>query len=145
VATTVQNYDIAMAMADQIRAAVSDDDFPVQVEPMLITSPTPPTVDIFPGDQPRGTETRAFGLRGEHLFTVRCRVAENDNTANQELLYAFMDDVNELSVIMALLDEPTLGGLVNEVSVDELSVSGFGLYGEFVGFQFTASVVRGDS
>jgi len=45
----------------------------------------------------------------------------------------------------ALLDDPTLGGIASDVSVDESSVTGFLLYGALVGFQFTAAVIRADS
>jgi hypothetical protein len=147
--TTVENFDLAEAMADQIRDALEDalstTDLAIQVEPMIVFDATPPTVDIWPGDVPRGTDSRAFGIRGEFLFNVRCRVDQADADANQRLLYAFQDDVNALSVVNALLDDPTLGGIASDVSVDEASVTGFLPYGTLVGFQFTASVIRADS
>ena len=136
-------------MADQIRetmdTAFADDDFSVQVEPTLVVEATPPTVDIFPADIAYGTNTRGMGGRGELLFTVRTRVNPTDEYANQVLLYEFMDDLAANSVVGALLDDPTLGGIASDVSVDESSVTGFLLYGGLVGFQFTAAVVRADS
>jgi hypothetical protein len=146
--TTVQNSDILDAMADQIRAAVvAVTDIDVQVEPRMVNSPTPPTIDMYPGDTSRGTESAAFGLEGEFLFTVRARVSGNDVDAQQDLLLAFMDDVNALSIPMALLEDTTLGGLVADLSVRD--PTGFVLYpyGEqsLVGFQFTCVVIRGDS
>ena len=78
---------------------------------------------MYPGDVSRGTDAAAFGLRGEFLFTVRVRVQTNDADANQELLLNMMDDINPLSVPMALLDEPTLGGLAG--SLDVIDASGY--------------------
>lgn len=147
--TTIENADLLDAMADQIRdalqSALASSNITVQVHPRMLSACTPPTVDMYPGDLSRGTDARAFGIRGEHLFTVRCRVDENDAEANQDLLLNFMDDINPLSVAGALLDEPTLGGVASDVSVDESSVTGFALYGDLVGFQFTAAVIRADS
>lgn len=135
-------------MADQIRDALDDvTDVDVQVEPRMVSAPTPPTIDMHPGDLSRGTEAMSFGLNGEHLFTVRARVDENDADANQDLLLAFMDDINPLSVAMALLDDPTLGGLATDLDV--VDPTGFVIYpyGErlLLGFQFTAKVIRAES
>ena len=62
-------------------------------------------------------------------------------------LLGFMDDVNALSVPMALVDDLTLGGLVS--SLECRDPTGFVLYpyGEqpLIGFQFTCMVIRGDS
>ena len=136
-------------MADQIRdtleSAFSSSNVDIQVEPTLVVDATPPTVDIFPADIAYGTETRGMGGRGELLFTVRTRVNPNDADANQVLLYELMDDLTGASVVGALLDDTTLGGLAADVHVDESSVTGFLLYGGLVGFQFTAAVVRADS
>lgn len=135
-------------MADQIRAAVEAvTDVDVQVEPRMVSAPSPPTIDMYPGDVSRGTEAAAFGENGEFLFTVRARVNENDADANQDLLLAFMDDVNALSVPMALLDEPTLGGLA--ASLDCVDPTGYVLYpfgaDTLLGFQFTCKVIRAES
>ena len=73
---------------------------------------------MYPGDVSRGTDAAAFGsLRGEFLFTVRVRVQTNDADANQELLLNMMDDINAFSVPMALVDDPTLGGLASTLDV----------------------------
>ena len=149
--TTIENADLLDAMADQIRtalaSALSGSSVTVQVEPRMVTAPTPPTVDMYPGDIARGTEAAAFGVNGEFLFTVRCRVHGNDDVANQDLLLGFMDDVSPLSVPMALTDEPTLGGLA--ATLDCVDPTGFVLYpfgGEsLVGFKLTAKVIRADS
>lgn len=136
------------AMATNIRTTFASlVDFPVQVEGRLVASPTPPTVDIYPGDVSRGTDAKAFGTDGEFLFTVRARVNTNDAEENQDHLLGFMDDVSELSVVAALDTDPTLGGLA--ASMDYRDPTGYVLYpygdSTLLGFQFTAVVVRADS
>jgi hypothetical protein len=143
-----ENAEILDAMADQIRAAVvAVTDIDVQVEPRRVTTASPPTIDMYPGDLSRGTEALAFGLNGELLFTVRARVNENDNYANQDLLLAFMDDINPLSIAKALVDDPTLGGLAS--SLDCVDPTGFVTYlsgeQELLGFQFQCKVIRAES
>lgn len=145
---SAENAELLDAMADQIRAAVAvATDVDVQVEPRMVPNPSPPTVDMYPGDLSRGTEAAAFGENGEFLFTVRARVDTNDHVANQDLLLAFMDDINPLSLPMALLDEPTLGGLASDL--DCVDPTGFVSYPfgneTLIGFQFTCKVIRADS
>ena len=144
----VENAQLLDAMADAIRDAMDDvTDLDIQVEPRMVASPTPPTIDMYPGDVSRGTDAAAFGVDGEFLFTVRARVAMNDDVAQQDLLLGFMDDVNALSVAAAILDDHTLGGLAS--SVDCIDPTGYVLYptGEatLLGFQFTCRVIRADS
>lgn len=143
-----QNAELLDAMAGQIRTAfASVADVDIQVEPRRVAACSPPTIDMYPGDVSRGTEAAAFGVNGEHLFTVRARVNENDEEANQDLLLAFMDDVNELSIALALLEDTTLGGIA--VSLDCVDPTGYVLYPsgteEYLGFQFTCKVIRADS
>ena len=143
-----QNMDLLDAMADTIRDALASvTDVDVQVEPRMVSAPTPPTVDMYPGDVSRGTDGRAFGVDGEFLFTVRARVAMNDDVAQQDLLLGMMDEYNGLSVAGALYDEPTLNGLAT--SLDCIDPTGYVLYpfGQetLLGFQFTARVIRADS
>lgn len=146
--TTVENTVLLDAMAEQIRDALSSvTDVAVQVEPRMVGAPTPPCVDMYPGDVSRGTESAAFGLKGELLFTVRARVAMNDADSQQDLLLAFMDDVNDLSLAAALETDVTLGGLAD--SLDCLDPTGYVLYpyGQetLLGFQFTCRVMRANS
>lgn len=148
--TTVTTQDLLDAMADQIRDAVDDvTDLDVQVEPYMVADATPPTIDMYPGDVARGTDSAAFGGDGEFLFTVRVRVSGNDAVANQALLNAFLDDVDPLSVGNALTDEPTLGGLAQSLDIPESSVTGLVLYpygtDTLPGRQFTCTVIRADS
>lgn len=138
-------------MANQIRAAViAVTDVDIQVEGRMVLNPTPPTIDIFPGDSLRDADSAAFDdVNGGYLFTVRARVNTADSEAGQDLLLAFMDDTNALCLALALLDEPTLNGLA--ASLDVRDPSGYRLFevpsgeGAYLGFQFTALVIAGES
>lgn len=138
-------------MADQIRDAVSSvTDVDVQVEPRMVLNPTPPTIDIYPGDSARDQFSAAFDdIDGGYFFTVRARVNTADTEAGQDLLLAFMDDTNDLCLAQALYDDKTLNGYAS--SVDVRDVSGYRLFehpsgeGAYLGFQFTALVLAGQS
>jgi len=120
---------IAEAMADQIRAALEGHGWDFQVEPKWVINPTPPTVDVMPGDT--STESSESGAMGETAvdmadglwYTVRARVAPNDYSAGQEILYELLSPDSELSIVQALYDDPTLGGAAADVSFD--SARGF--------------------
>jgi hypothetical protein len=136
---------ILSAMADCVRDALEGND--VQVEPHMVTAPSPPTVDFYPGDTAIGTDTRAFGIEGELLITCRVRVNGNDDVANWELLNDLMDDDGDLSIPAALDADGSLNGYV--ASMDFRDPTGIILYafGDQVlpGRQFTVMVVRADS
>lgn len=103
-------------MADTIRPIVASvTDVDVQVEPRIVLSPTPPTIDMFPSDPSNDQELAAFAddIGGE-LITVRVRVNTADSDAGQDLLLALMDDEDELSVVAALNDDPTLNGTASD-------------------------------
>ena len=142
--------EIMEAMADQIRSVIDDvTDVAVQVEPRMVLNPTPPTVDIYPGDSARDRESAAFGDDGGYLFTVRARVSTADQDAGQDLLLAFMDDEDPLCLGLALLGDDTLGGHAGKIDIRD--VSGYRLFehpsgeGAFLGFQFTAIVLPAKS
>jgi hypothetical protein len=118
VPSTIENVDLLDEMAAQIRDAVDDvTDVDVQVEPRMVLSQSPPTIDMWPGDTARDQPSAAFNDDGGYLFTVRARVSTADHTAGQDLLLAFMDEVNPLSIGQALYDDPTLGGLASDLSI----------------------------
>lgn len=143
-------FDVMEAMADQIRDVMeATTDIAVQVEPKMVLLPTPPCIDIYPGDVSRFADSRAFPDDGGYQFTVRARVTTADTTAGQDLLLAFMDDTNPLCIGLALVDDPTLNGYAS--SVDIRDVSGYRLFehpsgdGAYLGFQFTAIVLPAES
>jgi hypothetical protein len=121
-ATLAQILD---AMADQIRDVVDNvTDVDVQVEPRWVVNPSPPTIDMYPADPSDEPELRAFGEPlGADLITVRARVGMSDSLAIQDLLLAFMDDDDPLSIARALDDDTTLGGVA--ASLDVRSRSGY--------------------
>jgi hypothetical protein len=143
--------DIMDAMADQIRSVVDDvTDVDVQVEPRLNLNPTPPSIDIYPGDLARDQPSAAFDdISGGYLLTVRARVSTADNEAGQALLLAFMDDTNDLSIGQALADDTTLNGYAS--SLDVTSQTGYVLFpdpggeGALLGCQWTVLVLAGNS
>ncbi len=133
-------------MADQIRsalAAVTDVD--VQVEPRLVLNPTPPTIDIHPGDVGQDLASAAFGDEGGILLTVRARVTTADHDAGQDLLLAFMEEEGDLSVGQALYDDPTLNGNADDLTIQNLT--GYVLFpdpggdGALLGCQWTVLVL----
>lgn len=76
---------------------------------MLVTSPT----GLEAGLQGYGDLTVAIPL------TLRVRVSTADLITGEELLLAFMDDEDPLSIIAALDSDHTLGGWAQDVIWDE--------------------------
>lgn len=141
--------EILDSLATAVRDILDDvTDVDVQVEGRLVTNPTGPCVDMYPGDASRFGESSGMGLFEDmgdgYQLTVRARVGTADNIAAQDLLLAFMDDTDPLSLAGAVTDDPTLNGLA--ASVDARDPTGFVRYGlgseaEMLGFQFTAIVL----
>ena len=127
-------------MADTIRAVVAGADWDIQVEPRMVLNPTTPSIDIYPGDPSRDPETAAFGdIDGGHWFNVRARVSPNDHEANQEVLLAFLDDEDDLSIGAALMDDPTLNGHASGMGME--SPSGFVLFPTVTGTEVHIGVL----
>lgn len=105
--------EIMDALADQIRGVIDDvTDIDVQVEPRMVLAPSPPTIDIYPADPSNDPDLRAFAddVGGDLLF-VRARVGTADHDSGQDLLLAFMDNEDPLSLSQAITEDKTLGGL----------------------------------
>jgi hypothetical protein len=138
-------------MSDAIRnVVVQVTDVDTQVEPRMVLNPSPPCIDMYPGDPSTDPETAAFGEEiGGELITVRVRVDTADNEAGQNLLLAFMDDEDPLSIVNALADEPTLNGLAS--SLDVRGRSGYALFpvpqgdGVLLGCLFNLIVLKAHS
>jgi hypothetical protein len=98
---------------------LSSPEMPVQVEPRMNLNPTPPSIDVYPGDPFVDDAGAGFtDLDGSVYFTVRARVSTADSYAGQELLLAFMDSGGPLSVQAALAADDTLNGLASQVVVE---------------------------
>lgn len=122
---------ILEAMADQIRDALSGADWDFQVEPKMVLSPTPPSVDMYPGDPATNAELASFAATAEDaaagfIFNVRARIAPTDHEAGQEVLLELSDPASDLSLVQALYDDPTLGGIASDLNV--ASESGFTIF-----------------
>jgi len=139
-------------IAAKIAAAAAGADL-TEVGELQVTSrrnfnPTPPSIDVYPGDPFRdGTDgTAAFNeVGGSLLLTVRARVNTADNIAGQDFLLRLMDDEDDISIAAALMDDQTLNGLASSVNVE--GNSGYLRYIEgsdesFLGCEWRVRVLR---
>jgi hypothetical protein len=146
--TVASLLDIVNAIADQITDAVTAADLggeALQVWPLRVLEPTPPCIDIYPATP--FSDQIAYGpnQNRENRFTVRARVAPTDTDSSQELLLQLMDDRADTSVAAAIRGDRTLGGLVQNISVDgpeygEYAPTGPGGY--LIGAEWLARVTR---
>lgn len=141
---------LATRMADQIRNVLENADMTVQVEPRMVIVPTPLTVDIYPADVARDSQSAAFNdVNGGYLFTVRSRINTPDFDAAYDVLMQTMDDQDDLCIPLALLDDTTLNG--NAQTLDVLDPTGLRAYervdgsGADLGWQFTCNVIAAKS
>lgn len=142
--------EIAQAMQSQIEqavAAAADPPDAVQVSYVRNINPTPPCIDIFPGDPFDDGDAAGFGgAADECVFTVRARIGTADNTAGQELLLAFMDEQDDLSVKNALQADQKLGGAASSILV--IGPTGHRIYEDsahtaaFLGVEWRVKVLR---
>jgi hypothetical protein len=112
--------ELAVVLRSVVGPAVSEVE--VQVTSRRNFNPTPPSIDIYPGDPFRdNTSASTAGFQeigGELALTVRARVSTVDNNAGQDLLLRLMDDEDDISVAAALMEDQTLGGLTGSIIVD---------------------------
>lgn len=137
---------LAEQISDELCGTVSPLIPELQVDGRLIPNPTPPAVDIYPGDPFQ--EALAYGPGNNKLnLTVRARVSTSDNEAGQDLLLAMMDPEASLSMAQAIMSDRTLGGTVGKLNVAE-GPSAFGVFqdsggqGSLLGCTWTVLVVR---
>lgn len=114
--------ELLEAMADQIRTALEDADWEFQVEPRMLLSPTPPSIDMWTGGTPTVSDfgsmaATAADMSSGFIFNVRARIATNDHNAGQEILNELSDPASDLALIQALYDDPTLGGIASDLDV----------------------------
>ncbi len=103
---------IADALADQISDELCGTANPVienlQVENRRHPNPTPPAIDIYPGDP--WTEVIGYGNVRQYWLNVRARVGMADDEAGQDLLLAMMDNSTDESVEAAIRSLRTYAG-----------------------------------
>lgn len=139
-------------IAEQIRDGIGTEVFGIQVETGYVFNPTPPCIDIFPGDPARDSQSAAFHdedgpYDGAYVFTVRTRIGTADETEAQRLLLQFMDDESDLCIAAAIYADPTLNGHAGGIDIRD--VTGFRAYpskeGDLLGFQFSVIAVAAQS
>lgn len=135
-------------MATQIRENIGTEVFGIQVEVGWVFNPSPPTIDLYPGDPSRDPTTASFAgedgpYDGGYEITVRARVPTADTTEGQRLLIQMMDDASDLSIAAALYEDPTLNGHASSLYVRPSS--GYRDYEGVLGFQFTCLVLAAQS
>src|SRR3954451_2654751 len=141
---TVTLAAVAQAVADSL-ADVRDVLGLQQVEPRLITNPTPPCIDIYPADPFQ--DNLGFGLEGQLFWTVRARVSTSDQDGGQDLLLSMLERDGATSIRAALAADPSFGGSVD--SSDVQAVSGFiqyvdpGAAGSLLGAEWRLTVLTG--
>ena len=124
----------------------------VQVQRRFVLQPTPPCIDIYPGDPLRDDSVGVFddelGNPG-YFITVRTRIGSNDYDATYDWLLETMDDESDLCLPLLFVDS-TLNG--HAMSVDVRDSSGLRAYENpqrpdtaFLGWQFTAMVMAAKS
>jgi hypothetical protein len=109
----VSLQEIVEALADQISDNVAAQDLggeALQVWPYMVLSPTPPCVDMYPGDP--FLERDAMGPQWKVWFTVRARAKPVDFDASQQMLLQLIDPRAATSIQAAILADETLGGRV---------------------------------
>jgi hypothetical protein len=79
----------------------------LQITPYLNPNPTPPCLDVYPGDP---FQTGAgFGVGQSQLyFTIRGRISTADSEAGQQLLLRLLDPTDAASVEAAIEDVATV-------------------------------------
>jgi hypothetical protein len=124
--------EITEALADQIRVGLELSDagaHGIQVEPIRVANPTPPTIDMIP-DTPFLERTAQGGHSWEAVFVVRARVGTVDNVSAQQLLLGLLDPRQDSSLRAVIEADRTIGGTVDDSHLDQLSPSGQIIYQE---------------
>jgi hypothetical protein len=143
--------DVLDEMQAVIESAYAGGDLDVQVSRRFMLQPTPPCIDLYPGDPSQDESTAnmddEFGNPG-WLITVRTRIATADYDATYDWLLETMDDESDLCLPLLFVDT-TLNG--HAMDVDIRNASGLRAYedvsgpGAYLGWQFTALVMAAKS
>ena len=119
----------------------------LQVSAYMLGNPTPPCVDIYPGD-PFFEGPSGFGDDIEAYFTVRARTTTADLEGGQKALLRMLDPRAPESVEAALTSDQTLGGVCQSLGVVPEEVTGYREYledtaanGRLIGCQWRVRVI----
>ncbi len=99
----------------------------LQVTGRMNLNPTPPSIDIYPGD-PFQEPSGFGGLDTNVNFVVRARVTTVEHEGAQDVLLELMDPTASTSVVQAIAANSTLSGAVQQAVCDP--PSDFGAYVE---------------
>jgi hypothetical protein len=114
------DWQVRQAIADQLTKAftASETDITVHVEPGTFSIAEMPAVDtLHMASTGLFRPDAAFGeLRGPLPLNIRVRVSPADIYAGEELLSSFMDDVGDLSILVALDSDHSLGGVASDIA-----------------------------
>jgi hypothetical protein len=118
---------IADALAEVLNDLAAEED--IEVAARMVFSPGQAQIDIYPADP--AESNHAFGPESRmHWWTIRMRTATADGESVQDFLLASRAPTGNGSVRAALLADSTLGGLVDNIIIDENSPSGYRLYSD---------------
>jgi hypothetical protein len=114
------------AVAAQLRTALAAaTDLTVHVEAGLFRSAEMPAINVYPAKAAVRGEFAGFGdLYDPWSMNIRVAVSPADIEAGESLLWAFMDDIGDLSIVAALDGDHTLGGIADDVA-----------WGDWAGYQ----------
>jgi hypothetical protein len=118
----------------------------LQLYPFLNPNPTPPSIDMYPGDFFQTGS--GFKNDSEAFFTIRARTTTADHESGQRCLLRLLDRRDPASVEEALTADQTLGGVVQSVAVAPEGVSGYREYledaqanGRLIGCEWRVQVI----
>jgi hypothetical protein len=117
--------EIMDALGTQISTKLASVIPNLQAGGKLIHNPTPPSIDVFPGDP--FIERFAMNNEWTFFFTIRPRVSLADHEGGQSLLLSMMDPREPTSITKAIESDKTLGGLVDDVAVVD-GPTGYGTF-----------------
>lgn len=123
--------EIVTALADQLRSEIEMDTDAIQIEPRFVTNPTPPTLDVYPGD-PFQTGIGFGDANNEIRLTIRARINTPDEDAAYDVLLSLVDPSGGASVALAVASDRTLNGKVENVATIE-GPSQFGIFQDLTG------------
>jgi hypothetical protein len=116
--------EIATAIASTLEP-IESEIAELQVYAYLNPNPTPPALDLYPGDPFQ--ESLAFGRDSRRLrWVVRARVSTADHEAGQLVLFQLMEPAGASSVAAALFANSSLDDTVDNLSVE--GPSGFQVF-----------------
>jgi hypothetical protein len=98
--------ELMVALGTQLETIAGEVDG-LQVVPYMNVNPTPPSLDLYPGDPFQTGAGMGVG-QSQVFFTIRARVSTADTEAGQKLLLRMLDPGDPASVEAAIEDVATV-------------------------------------